>query len=105
MIQWLREGRNEHLVSRNGLLDIKVEYQTQEHFGHYTGTSQISEAFTVNGQSIDSAKYKVLLATRARLLDLLRDVEEVLQDYPETEKLGDSLRTFRSQRESLELLS
>lgn len=82
------ERRNEHLVSKNGLLDITVTHPS-EGSRIWEARSIIKESFTTVCTSRDQAKYKILLATRGKLLALLRDVEIVLKDYVELEKLGD----------------
>ena len=85
MGEWIAERHNEHLLSKNGLLDVAVRSENSRKF---TGISRINEAFTVHDKSFDGAKYKILLATRDKLLALLRDVEDVLKDYKEIEKVG-----------------
>jgi hypothetical protein len=85
MGEWIPERDNEHLLSKNGLLDIAVRSEKSRKF---TGISRINEAFTVHDKSLDGAKYKILLATRDKLLALLRDVEDVLKDSTEIEKVG-----------------
>src|SRR5688572_24395721 len=85
MGEWIAERDNEHLLSKNGLLDVAVRSENSRKF---TGISRINEAVTVHDKSPDGAKYKILLATRDKLLALLRDVEDVLKDYKEIEKDG-----------------
>jgi|SRR5688572_11495014 len=85
MGEWIPERDNEHLLSKNGLLDVAVRSENSRKF---TGISRINEAFTVYDKSLDGAKHKILLATRDKLLALLRDVEDVLKDYKEIEKGG-----------------
>jgi len=85
MGEWIAERDNEHLLSKNGLLDVAVRSENSRKF---TGISRINEAFAVHDKSLDGAKYKILLATRDKLLVLLRDVEDVLKDYTEIEKVG-----------------
>jgi len=85
MGEWIAERNNEHLLSKNGLLDVAARSENSRKF---TGISRINEAFAVHDKSLDGAKYKILLATRDKLLVLLRDVEDVLKDYTETEKVG-----------------
>ena len=87
MGEWIGERNNEHLLSKNGLLDVAVRSENSRKF---TGISRINEAFAVHEKSLDGAKYKILLATRDKLLALLREVEDVLRDHPGIEKLGDS---------------
>ena len=87
MGEWIGERNNEHLLSKNGLLDVAVRSENSRKF---TGISRINEAFAVHEKSLDGAKYKILLATRDKLLELLREVEDVLRDHPGIEKLGDS---------------
>ena len=85
MGEWIPERDNEHLLSKNGLLDIAVRSEKSRKF---TGISRINEAFAVHDKSLDGAKYKILLATRDKLLALLLEVEDVLKNYEETEKVG-----------------
>ena len=92
MGEWIPERNNEHLLSKNGLLDVAVRSENSRKF---TGISRINEAFAVHEKSLDGAKYKILLATRDKLLALLREVEDVLSDHTGIEKLGDS-RTGRN---------
>ena len=87
MGEWIAERNNEHLLSKNGLPDVAVRSENSRKF---TGISRINEAFTVQEKSLDGAEYKILLATRSRLLALLRDVEDVLTGYAEIDKVGDS---------------
>ena len=87
MGEWIPERNNEHLLSKNGLLDVAVRSENSRKF---TGISRINEAFAVHEKSLDGAKYKILLATRDKLLELLREVEDVLGDHTGIEKLGDS---------------
>ena len=87
MGEWIGERNNEHLLSKNGLLDVAVRSENSRKF---TGISRINEAFAVHEKSLDGAKYKILLATRDKLLELLREVEDVLRDHTGIEKLGDS---------------
>ena len=94
MGEWIPERNNEHLLSKNGLLDVAVRSENSRKF---TGISRINEAFAVHEKSLDGAKYKILLATRDKLLELLRDVEDVLRDHRAIEKVGDS----RSERNCL----
>ena len=85
MGEWIAERDNEHLLSKNGLLDVAVRSENSRKF---TGISRINEAFTVHDKSLNGAKNKILLATRDKLLALLRDVEDVLKAHPEIEKAG-----------------
>jgi hypothetical protein len=87
MGEWIPERNNEHLLSKNGLLDVAVRSEDSRNF---TGISRINEAFTVHEKSLDGAKYKILLATRSKLLALLRDVDDVLTGYTEIEKVGNA---------------
>jgi len=87
MGEWIAERNNEHLLSKNGLLDVAVRSENSLNF---TGICRINEAFTVHEKSLDGAKYKILLATRSRLLALLREVEDVLTGYAEIEKVGNA---------------
>jgi len=84
MGEWIAERNNEHLLSKNGLLNVAVHSEN----GHkFTGISRINEAFAVHEKSLDGAKYKILLATRNRLLALLRDVDDVLAGHTEIEEV------------------
>ena len=87
MGEWIPERDNEHLLSKNGLLDVAVRSENGRKF---TGISRINEAFIVHDKSLAGAKYKILLATREKLLSLLQDVEDVLTGYMDIEKVGNA---------------
>ena len=87
MGEWIAERNNEHLLSKNGLLDVTVRCENTRKF---TGITRINEVVTVQEKTLDGAKHKILLATRRKLMALLREVEDGLKEYTETDDLGNS---------------